>query len=296
MKVLIIDDDYNSRTLIYDKIIPKYFETNIARTKIQAESLICENCYDLIVCDYSLDGNYNARDILDVMKQNNNITPCILVSDKWVNSKGEQINRISEITGKFKNVIQFISMENINTCDENCLYNYIKNINEMIEFSFLKYTKHIFNSKDANEKISFLHFSDIQIGGEISEFATGIQSSIPQYLINNNKNIDFSVISGDVLESGKKNERRNAEMWFNNFGKNLWPHRYNEYKYCFVNGNHDCEFSAFAKSHFKYDFNNKKFKVKGNMKYSSWDAYKEYRNLVNTLCKERNRIIYLWEV
>ncbi len=247
---LVIDDE-NSRNETYQNVLDSKFNTEIINDVSNLKKQILLK-YDLFIIDICLEG-IEAFDL--IRDYDINLTPIILVSGSWVDENGDPNEYILRVPD-FKNVISVIAWNSFNQEGAN------EQLSKKIFYKFCKYNNLLVdNGKDY---IDILHISDLQFGGNISGAAVNDYKRIASFLNDNDILPDIMVISGDIAETGKKNEYKIATTWIESLSKELWnisternlPDELRN-KIIIVPGNHDYDISIAASDCYDFVFNAK---------------------------------------
>ncbi len=247
---LVIDDE-SVRNETYKNVLDSKFNTEIINDVSNLKKQILGK-YDLFIIDICLEG-IEAFDLIrdyDIL-----LTPIILVSGSWVDESGNPNEYILRVPD-FKNVISVIAWNSFNQEGTN------EQLSKKIFYKFCKYNNLLVDT--GKDYIDILHISDLQFGGNIAGAASNDNKRIANFLSEENILPDIIVISGDIAETGKKNEYAIATTWIENLSKELWnvSHERNlpdelRNKIIIVPGNHDYDISIAAADHYDFVFNAK---------------------------------------
>lgn len=247
---LVIDDE-SVRNETYKNVLDSKFNTEIINDVSNLKKQILGK-YDLFIIDICLEG-IEAFDL--IRDYDIKLTPIILVSGSWVDENGDPNEYILRVPD-FKNVISVIAWNSFNQKEAN------KQLSKKIFYKFCKYNNLLVDT--GKNYVDILHISDLQFGGNISGAASNDYKRIANFLHDENILPDIIVISGDIAETGKKNEYAVAANWIESLSKELWnispernlPDEFRN-KIIIVPGNHDYDISIAAADCYDFVFNAK---------------------------------------
>lgn len=247
-KVLVVDDE-KIRNKTYMDVLSDKFNVEI----INDLGLITKKKvmnFDLLVIDICLSKNVESLTAFKILEDYGLTLPTVLVSGEWIKSNGEPNEFILKVPN-YKNVIKVVSWNDFNREGSN------KRISEEIFYEFCK-NRNIAMINES-DKCVILHLSDLQFGGGTTSAACNDNARLVKYLAEKNIVPDFIVITGDIANSGKKEEYQLAKIWIEQLARELWDvndeldyeHRQ---KIMIVPGNHDFDISICASDiyHFKF--------------------------------------------
>jgi hypothetical protein len=246
-KLLVIDDELESRKRYYDRILSEKFDL----TYVGVESDLRPDLYkesNLLVIDLRLDGWLSSpmEKILEDAYRVNEGIPIVIVSKHWMDNGGQPIAEMLRYKRKF-NVLLFLSWNQIAFAlnNKSQLDLVVDSWRNWINTEFALYQERFPTLLKPNEPIRLVQIADMQFGGATEPGTIGDNSVLAEHFKSSMRIPTFSVICGDIVQSGKKSEFCLAYDWIEGFKKTLSPDSRGKTWFLASPGNHDCDFEAF---------------------------------------------------
>lgn len=80
LKILIVDDDPVTRSLLSKRLTKAEYEVESANSGVEAVNLIAQNYYDVVMTDLMMPGGIDGIGVLETAKENNLKTEVILIT------------------------------------------------------------------------------------------------------------------------------------------------------------------------------------------------------------------------
>ncbi len=80
LKILVVDDDAVTRTLLQKKLVMAEYEVETAKNGVEAVNRIARNYYDVVLTDLMMPGGVDGIGVLESAKENNFKTEVILIT------------------------------------------------------------------------------------------------------------------------------------------------------------------------------------------------------------------------
>jgi hypothetical protein len=258
--VIVIDDDYESGRKDFYELFLKDYDIHPISTKNDRPDLFTNlPRAKLIILDKVLDnGEMNSDKILAEIKEKNNSIPIIMVSRYW-NTKEAPVSEMIQYVHNY-NIVNFLSWNEwndlLNTASTGeSLEKLAREWEAEIKIALARYKNYTIDNLDDNESLWIVHTGDFQFGSRELASNFGDTMRWPTHVLKKTAGLppQLIFICGDVTEHGTYEEFDAAREWMNKFLKSLYQegHQGNIFM---VNGNHDCNFSSFAKYHAKCKF------------------------------------------
>ena len=287
-RIVVIDDEMIDRKDVYEKFLAEKFDIVYIGKESQLP-LASSRDLKMIIIDLYLIGwrgsesteNIIAMElVLDELLRNKPDFPVIIVSKHWNDKNGKPIREILRLCSKH-NVIQIFSWEEIanvkfDTAQFELVIDSWKN---QVSLAFDFYQQRFPQLESPDETISLVQIADLQFGGEASPESSVDRYTIGEYLRNDMFIPKFVAVCGDIAQSGKPSEYKEAEKWFEDFAKTVWGNDDERKRFILTMGNHDANFDAFAQYFYGFDFESedKKFTEKTiTKKFFPWEDDKNY--------------------
>lgn len=251
-KILVIDDFYEERSKVYDRLrqacldpgkyaTPASFEIDLvyANASWQVDELLRQNSFSAVVLDVVLSGWKDSAGepvrASDMLAKIDNNLPVALLSSEWLSKEVKAI--VSE--WPTKNCRMFIHWDDI-LIDERVQKGSVSRIIHTLA-GFIGAYKNIDFSLvlESNDPIRILHISDLQFGG-FGEWKQKLDASHCATTIRKlwNEGPTFIAITGDIAERGLPEEFDAARAWIAEMASQFgW--RLPSGRILLVPGNHD---------------------------------------------------------
>jgi hypothetical protein len=252
-KVIVIDDEIDKRKEFYDRFLDDY-DIEYIRDESEYQRLFyLLPLVSLVIIDLKLNeySDMNADKILADIKNENEDMPIVMVSRHWNTTEAPVSDMIDYIRNY--NIVNFLAWKERsaifdNESDE--LKELTREWRKNIQLSLARYKNYTTNRLKDGESIWIVHAGDFQFGVQEDPSSFGDDSRVANAILamTGHQPPRLIFICGDMAEHGKYEEFDRAEIWMNNFLKKL--HKKGQQGIVFfANGNHDCNFLAFAKYH-----------------------------------------------
>ena len=257
MKVLIIDDEYKTRSEYYEKIF-KDFDVDSVDEPCQLKNLLYKN-YKVIAIDLYL-WNQTSKESKTIISKIPQEIPIILISQRWNDSNGMPIEEIYTYTNN-RRIIKIISFQRIIEASVEDVEKICSEYNTEIFIELNSFYQYNNTPIKNNDTITILHIADMQFGGNVSNAASFDVYSIYDFLEKNFLKPSIVLVAGDIAQGGKSDEYQEALTWFGSLKEKLFETDNIKNRIILTPGNHDANFDLFAGFVAKYDFKNKCFNL-----------------------------------
>jgi two-component system, OmpR family, response regulator len=167
LKILAVDDDSFTLKMIEKKLTNESYDIETASDGIEAEKLISQNYYDIIITDLIMPGGVNGLDVLKAAKAKNKQTEVILLTaHASVESAVEAMRK-----GAFDYLQKPVNFYELTLCMEK-IRNYkklLKNAQDLREAM-------VVTEQNAAQTIQYLEMSVAELKSVISEIRQVIMS------------------------------------------------------------------------------------------------------------------------
>jgi predicted MPP superfamily phosphohydrolase len=251
-KIVVIDDELDKRREYYDLFLDDYDIVYIQNKDEYQKLFHLLPLISFIIIDLKLDnGEMNIDKILADIKNESEDIPIVMVSQYWNTIEAPVSDMIRYVQNY--NIATFLAWEKRSKIISNKsaeLKELTQKWRQDIRLGLARYKKYTVNKLDDDESVWMVHAGDFQFGAQEDSSIFGDDARLANIILTHTdcQPPKLIFVCGDVAEHGKYEDYDKAEIWMNNFLDILYKKK-PQGSIFFTNGNHDCNFSAFAKYH-----------------------------------------------
>lgn len=219
-KVLVADDHCAWQELIAEALTKENITCNKATNKDEAIVELSNKSYEVVCLNWTLENKYKGLELLTYIKENHPNIRVVLISASFLGDVVEILETCSNLKQKYAPIIE--------TC-------FNKDDNEEWQQKLTSKVKTILD----HPKIRWAHLSDLHI--ESGDFHQDVVLDELSRDLSGFTPLDFIVVSGDITNSGNKNEFSKASEFLD---KIVASASIDKKRLFLVPGNHDVNWNA----------------------------------------------------